>query len=111
MSTTVPHDDPEASRLICEVISQHYSELLSTPEPKMESGGSFSMVPSMCVTYLKNRIGQHLTIWFNASPMMVMGGRSVEAGQGPHYYTTVEELRLAIEAALWQLEHPDEEES
>jgi len=49
---------------------------------------------------------QFLSVWFNACDSMTSGGRAVESGRGPNYYTTVKELRLAIRRALWQLRHP-----
>ena len=47
---------------------------------------------------------QYLSIWFNADPGIVMGGRSVEAGEGPNYYTTVGDLRKAIAAGIQTLD-------
>ena len=48
----------------------------------------------------KNYGQQHINIWYNADDATTMGGRSVEIGYGPNYYTTYNELVEAIESAL-----------
>lgn len=50
-----------------------------------------------------------MNIWFNADPFMTRGRRAVEVGHGPIYYTTVQDLRGAIEEGIRQLDVPPPE--
>ncbi len=43
---------------------------------------------------------KHICVWFNADDGLTSGGRAVEIGWGPNYYTTFKELNSAIAAAL-----------
>ena len=67
---------------------------------------TFRLEPQFVVVKLKN-ITSHpkpfITIWFNAPNGMTSGGRAVEAGEGPNYYTTYRELKQAIAHAINQL--------
>jgi hypothetical protein len=48
---------------------------------------------------------EFVVIWYNGMDGLMSGGRSVEAGFGPNYFTKVKELRVALRRALWQVRH------
>lgn len=48
---------------------------------------------------------EHVVIWYNGMDAMMSGGRSVEAGFGPNYFTKVKDLRVALRRAIWQVRH------
>jgi hypothetical protein len=60
--------------------------------------------PELGVVYilLKNKKSNNdgLAIWYNGFDGLIAGGRSVEAGDGPYYYTTFGELKSAIEEGI-----------
>lgn len=48
----------------------------------------------------KNIKQSYISIWYNQVDAMASGGRAVEIGWGPNYYTTFGELKEAIKDAL-----------
>jgi hypothetical protein len=71
---------------------------------------TMALVPAFVSVKLLANKEQFLTLWFNADDNLTSGGRSVEAGRGPNYFTTIGECRVAIKRALWQLRHPEADE-
>lgn len=71
-------------------------------------------MPSTLVAYVKQTTPPkykrsyegypYLCIWFGMSDSFATGGCSVEAGEGPNYYTTYNQLKKAISNGLRQLE-------
>jgi hypothetical protein len=58
--------------------------------------------PGVIYILLKNNKSDRdgLAIWYNGFDGLISGGRSVEAGNGPYYYTTFGELKNAIKEGI-----------
>ena len=117
-SDEVPRTAPgqgrlDAPTLLRALIAQEFSQVVDMNTFSAHDSISFStmaLVPAFTSVKLLNYPEQHLTLWYNADDNMTSGGRSVEAGKGPNYYTTIEECRVAIKRGLWQLRHPEADE-
>lgn len=100
----------EAPGLIAYVIHTHFADVLLPPTTTRIPAMPGMEDQALCVTKYKNDPTKSLTIWFKALEWMTMGGRSVESGSGPNYYSNTHELKLCIRRAMWQAEHPDKDE-
>lgn len=95
-----------ASPMIFAAVQQFSDRLIfkSAALKQMLNFETMAREPAMVVVSLqpneKNIAKEHIVIWFNASDGMTSGGRAVEIGYGPNYYTTFGELKEAIKSAL-----------
>ena len=100
----VPHR--EGDIIIKAIIAEEHPGLFECATKVCLNIKTFKREPQFVVASRND--GQHLSIWFNADPGMTMGGRAVEAGKGPNYYTTVGDLRKAIAAGIRTLDGEDD---
>jgi hypothetical protein len=111
--TTTFADDAEVPRNHVEtavaMILAAVKHFPSSLEDRLELKHSIDLktmrpTPAFVVAYIKqgekNHHRKHLSIWFNADDALTSGGRSVEIGWGPNYYTTFGELKEALQEAL-----------
>lgn len=108
MATIVPRNN-EAIDLICNaVLNNEYLNIDTFKVVESYNSKTRVFTDALCVVYLKDEYKGDLekpfiSIWFNADENMTNGGRAVEAGFGPNYYETVDELKSAIETGIDQL--------
>jgi hypothetical protein len=108
MTTIVPRNN-NAIDLICNaVLNNEYLNIDTFKVVESYDRKTGIYTDALCVVYLKDEYKHDLkkpfiSIWFNADENMTNGGRAVEAGFGPNYYETVDELKSAIETCIDQL--------
>jgi hypothetical protein len=104
----------DAPTLLRALLAQDFGEMVDMTTFSAHNSIHFSTMTEITaftsVKLLANK-EQFLSLWYNADDNMTSGGRAVEAGRGPNYFTTIGDCRMAIRRALWQLRHPDADEN
>jgi hypothetical protein len=101
------------SRVLRALLAQDFGHVVDMNTFRAEEAfflAAVAMVPAVTSVKLLANKEQYITLWYNADDNMTSGGRAVEAGSGPNYYTTIGDCRVAIKRALWQLRHPEKSE-
>lgn len=91
------YDDVDAVRLIRKAVETVGHGDIIEDMTRAQIWPKARMCGHGCRLYFKStKFKTSITIWWGANPWLIGGGRSVENGHGPYYYTTFQDLKYAI---------------